>query len=126
MISGFFTALASVDQELSSDSGLKSIKRGNMEILIEDGVNTRLIVLADRDQKDIRNQIQYLFRKFEVETSVGEIEAVNHGKVSPSANKLVEDIGKLSNTFSIPDQTKWIATLSIVLGPLMLILIGLI
>ncbi|MCE7733609.1 MAG: hypothetical protein GPJ54_01945 [Candidatus Heimdallarchaeota archaeon] len=126
LISGFFTAIASVDQELSSDSGLKSIKRGKMEILFEEGVNSRIIALVDRDQPSIRQAIQEKFRDFEINTSLKEIEGASSGKVPESAVQLVKEIGELSIKFSIPQQTKWIATLAVSLGPIMMLLIGLI
>lgn len=126
LISGFFTAIASVDQELSSDSGLKSIKRGKMEILFEEGVNSRIIALVDRDQSTIRQAIQQKFRDFEIKTSLKEIESARSGKIPESAVQLVKEIGELSIKFSIPQQTKWIATLAVSLGPIMMLLIGLI
>ncbi|MCE7735598.1 MAG: hypothetical protein GPJ54_12015 [Candidatus Heimdallarchaeota archaeon] len=126
LISGFFTAIASVDQELSSDSGLKSIKRGKMEILFEEGVNSRIIALVDRDQPSIRHAIQQKFRDFEINTSLAEIEEVSSGKVPESAVQLVKEIGEISIKFSIPQQTRWIATLAVSLGPIMMLLIGLI
>lgn len=126
LISGFFTAIASVDQELSSDSGLKSIKRGKMEILFEEGVNSRVIALVDRDQPTIRQAIQQKFRDFEIKTSLKEIEGASLGKIPESAVQLVKEIGELSIKFSIPQQTKWIATLAVSLGPIMMLLIGLI
>ena len=124
LISGFFTALGSVNEELSKDSGLKSIKRGEQEILIEKGVYTQLIILADRDQITIRREIQDLHREFEISTTKEEIVKVNQGIPLESADKLVRDIGELNVKFTIPQQTKWISTLSIALGPFMLILIG--
>lgn len=122
LISGFFTALSNVDQELSADSGLKSIKRGQREILIEEGVFTQVIALADRDQSSIRNSLGQMHRAFEVKH--GE-KLQDISEQTQEAKDFVDQIGDLSIKFSIPDQTRWIGVLSLLLGPLMITLLGL-
>jgi len=127
LISGFFTAISTVSKELDDDekSDLQSIKRGEREILIEEGVFTRMIALADRDQARIRQQMAKLLRKFETTNAkklsswLGDTEAI------PEAKELVDEVGKLSILFDIPQQTRWIGVLTLILTPLMIGLIGL-
>jgi hypothetical protein len=125
LISGFFTAISSVSKELDEDkTDLQSIRRGDREILIEDGVFTRIIALVDRDQVRIRQGMQSLLRKFEVKHSkelsawIGDLSAV------PEKAQLVEEIGQLSIKFDIPNQTRLIGVLTLILTPLMITLIG--
>ncbi|MHA2113428.1 MAG: hypothetical protein ACW98W_18340, partial [Candidatus Hodarchaeales archaeon] len=124
-ISGFFTAISSVSKELDEDkTDLQSIRRGDREILIEDGVFTRIIALVDRDQTRIRQGMQSLLRKFEVKHSkelaawIGDLSAV------PEKAQLLEEIGQLSIKFDIPNQTRLIGVLTLILTPLMITLIG--
>ncbi|MHA2168214.1 MAG: hypothetical protein ACXAAT_20390, partial [Candidatus Hodarchaeales archaeon] len=125
LISGFFTAISSVSKELDEDkTDLQSIRRGDREILIEDGVFTRIIALVDRDQTRIRQGMQSLLRKFEVKHSkelaawIGDLSAV------PEKAQLLEEIGQLSIKFDIPNQTRLIGVLTLILTPLMITLIG--
>ena len=125
LISGFFTAISSVSKELDEDkTDLKSIKRGDREILIEDGVFTRIIALVDRDLIRIRHSMQSLLRNFEVKHSkelsnwIGDLSAI------PEKAQLVEEIGELSIKFDIPNQTRLIGVLTLILTPLMITLIG--
>lgn len=125
LISGFFTALSSVSAEIDPDeSTLKSIKQGEREILIEDGVLTRIVVLADKDQTSIRNAIIKLHKKFEITNS----DAISKwtGQDLIAANTLVSDIGKLSVKFNFPQQTRWLGTLTLIFSPIFIILLGLI
>jgi hypothetical protein len=41
-----------------------------------------------------------------------------------AADDLVEDIGELSVKFSIPQQTRWLGTLTLTFTPLFLVLLG--
>ncbi|MHA1237149.1 MAG: hypothetical protein ACTSQ9_05775, partial [Candidatus Hodarchaeales archaeon] len=125
LISGFFTAISSVSKELDEDrTDLKSVRRGDREILIEDGVFTRIIALVDRDQIRIRQAMQSLLRKFEVNHSkelaswIGDLSAI------PEKAQLVDEISQLSIKFDIPNQTRLIGVLTLILTPLMIILIG--
>lgn len=127
LISGFFTAISSVSKELDDDerADLRSIKRGDREILIIDGVLTRIIALADRDQAKIRQTIQNLLRKFEADHSRLLVEWVGDRSAIPEAKDLVESISNLSIRFDIPQQTRWIGVLTLILTPFMISLIGL-
>jgi hypothetical protein len=125
LISGFFTALSAVDQELSKDSGLKSIKRGKKEILIEDGVFTRIIAFTDRDVPAIREAISKLHRKFEIDNGSIMEKIVSIPSDYVQTKKFVDEIGDLSVTFTIPQQTRWIGAISLAVGPLIIFLIGL-
>jgi hypothetical protein len=126
LISGFFSAITSVSKELDEDekAELKSIKRGEREILIEDGVFTRIIALVDRDQNKIRQEIQQLLRKFEasnakkLSTWIGDTSAI------PEARPLLDQMSDLSIRFDIPNQTRLIGVLTLILTPLMITLIG--
>ena len=40
------------------------------------------------------------------------------------ANNLVKEVGELSIKFSIPQQTRWIGTLSMVFAPVLIVLLG--
>lgn len=127
LISGFFTAISSVSKELDDDekADLRSIKRGDREILIIDGVFTRIIALADRDQKNIRQAIQNLLRKFEADHSRLLVEWVGDRSAIPEAKSLVKSVSNLSIRFDIPQQTRWIGVLTLILTPFMISLIGL-
>ncbi len=125
LISGFFTAISSVSKELDEDkTDLKSVRRGDREILIEDGVFTRIIALVDRDQTRIRQAMQNLLRNFEIKHSkelsnwIGDLSAI------PEKAQFVEEIGDLSIKFDIPHQTRLIGVLTLILTPLMITLIG--
>lgn len=124
LISGFITALATVDQELSKDGGLSSIKRGEREILIEEGVFTRLIALADQDQPSIRQTIRNMHREFEIKYQ-DKIQKKG-GEQFKEAKDFVDELGDLAITFNIPTQTRWISIISLAIAPLMITLIGLI
>ncbi|MHA1977802.1 MAG: hypothetical protein ACW98F_16375 [Candidatus Hodarchaeales archaeon] len=126
LISGFFTAISSVSKELDEDekADLRSIKRGEREILLEDGVLTRIIALVDRDQSRIRQMIQDILRRFEAANAtaltnwIGDVDAI------PESKELVKEIGGLSIRFDIPNQTRLIGVLTLILTPLMIALIG--
>ena len=125
LISGFFAALSSVSEEMGGGkSELKSVKRGDREILIQDGVLSKIIALVDKDQPSIRNAIERIHKEFEVRNS-DKLKAWT-GSQMPSADEMVKQIGDLSIKFSIPQQTRWVATLTLIFGPLMIILLGLI
>ncbi|UCE14630.1 MAG: hypothetical protein JSV04_05470, partial [Candidatus Heimdallarchaeota archaeon] len=125
LISGFFTAISSVSKELDEEqTDLRSIKRGDREIIIEDGVFTRIIALADRDQSKIRQEIVNLQRKFEsthskkLSTWIGDRAAI------PEGQEFIESVGNLAIRFDIPQQTRWIGVLTLILTPLMIALIS--
>ncbi len=126
LISGFFTAISSVSKELDEDekADLRSIKRGEREIILEDGVFTRIIALVDRDQTRIRQRMQDILRKFEAANAkalanwIGNIDAI------PESTQLVKEIGALSIRFDLPNQTRLIGVLTLLLTPLMISLIG--
>ncbi|MHA2092484.1 MAG: hypothetical protein ACW98K_16675 [Candidatus Kariarchaeaceae archaeon] len=124
LISGFFTALSSVSEEFDSDpSELKSVRRGERELLIEDGVLTRIVALADKDQPSIRDSIIKMHKSFEISNS-DQLRSWS-GTDIKAADDLVDDIGKLSVKFSIPQQTRWLGTLTLAFTPLFLVLLGL-
>ncbi|MFX0181868.1 MAG: hypothetical protein ACFE95_02200, partial [Candidatus Hodarchaeota archaeon] len=127
LISGFFTAISSVSKELDDDekADLRSIKRGDRDILIIDGVLTRIIALADRDQARIRQMVQNRLRKFEAEHSNVLVKWIGDPQAIPKAKVLVKSISNLSIRFDIPQQTRWIGVLTLILTPLMISLIGL-
>lgn len=129
LISGFFTAISSVSQELGDSnldkSELRSIKRGDREILIEDGVHTRIIALVDRDQSKIRQNITLLQRDFEKKHSQEVISWLGDlDDVSSEAKDLVENISSLKILFDIPQQTRWLSVLTLVLTPIMVALLA--
>ncbi|MHA2225256.1 MAG: hypothetical protein ACXAC8_08630 [Candidatus Hodarchaeales archaeon] len=126
LISGFFTAISSVSKELDEDhkADLRSIKRGEREIIIEDGVFTRIIALADRDQSKIRQAIVNMQRRFESIHSKALSTWIGDRRAIPEAKELVESIGKLEIRFDIPQQTRWIGVLTLILTPLMIVLIS--
>ncbi|MFX0113746.1 MAG: hypothetical protein ACFFB3_04300 [Candidatus Hodarchaeota archaeon] len=128
LISGFFSAISAVSKELddTEKSDLRSVKRGDREILIEDGVFTRIIVLADRDQSRIRHSMVSLQRKFEATYAKDLAEWIGDLEALPAAKDLVKSVGNLSIRFDIPQQTRWIGVLTLILTPLMIGLIGLI
>ncbi|MFX0171464.1 MAG: hypothetical protein ACFE9L_06050 [Candidatus Hodarchaeota archaeon] len=88
LISGFFQAISSVSQELDDDqrAGLRSIRRGEREILIEDEVFTRIIALVDREQSRIRNSMIQLQRKFETAHSKVLVSWIGDRGALPEAN----------------------------------------
>ncbi|MHA2299116.1 MAG: hypothetical protein ACXAEU_22840 [Candidatus Hodarchaeales archaeon] len=128
LISGFFTAISTVSKELddAEKTDLRSIKRGEREILIEDGVFTRIIALVDRDQERIRQSIVDLLRKFEVTNTKKLTEWLGDTEAIPESKELLTDMSALSIRFDIPQQTRWIGVLTLILTPLMIGLIGLI
>ena len=124
LISGFFTALSSVGEELErGSSGLKSVQLGEKTVLVEEGVFTRLVALADKEQPSLRNSIAKLHREFEIQH--GKEAADMFGEIPKEAQELVDSIGELSITFYIPQQVRWLGFLTTAITPLMLILIGL-
>ncbi len=127
LISGFFQAISSVSQELDSDqkANLRSIKRGEREILIEDGVFTRVIVLADRDQSRIRDSILKLQREFEATHANKLANWIGDPHALPEAKDLIEEIGRLEIKFDIPQQARWVAVLTLLFTPIMIGLIAL-
>ncbi|UCG89629.1 MAG: hypothetical protein JSU57_03910, partial [Candidatus Heimdallarchaeota archaeon] len=126
LISGFFTAISSVSKELDEDhkADLRSIKRGEREIIIEDGVFTRIIALADRDQSKIRQAVVNMQRRFESIHSKILSSWVGDRSAIPEAKNFVESVGRLEIRFDIPQQTRWIGVLTLILTPLMIILIS--
>ncbi len=124
LISGFFTALSSVGEELEHGSSrLKTVRLGDKTVLIEEGVFTRLVALADKEQPSIRNNIAKLHRAFEVKH--GEEAIQLFGDIPEEAQELVDQVGNLSITFYVPAQVRWLGVLTMVITPLMLVLIGL-
>jgi hypothetical protein len=125
LISGFFTAISSVSKELDEEqTDLRSIKRGEREIIIEDGVFTRIIALADRDQSKIRQAVVNMQRKFESLHSKALSGWIGDRDAIPEARTFVDSVGKLEIRFDIPQQTRWIGVLTLILTPLMIILIS--
>lgn len=125
LISGFFTALTTVSEEFTKDrSRLLSVKQGDQYILIEEGVLTKIIALVDRDRTSLRKMINRVHKPFEVLHT--KILQDWNGIVFSEANGLIMDIQSLVIKFSIDSQTKWIAVLSIIFAPIMIILLGLI
>jgi hypothetical protein len=127
LISGFFSALSMFNKSLEEgESVLKSIKRGEREILIEDGVLTQTIALADKDQPAIRQGMSNLHKEFEIMNNKELTNFIGDTTSIPEAKIFVNKIAKLSITFNIPQQTRWLGALTLVFAPLMIILIGLI
>ena len=129
LISGFFQAISSVSDELDEQkTKLRSIKRGEREILIEDGVLTRVIALVDRDHPRIRDAILTKQREFEATYSKEILNWIGdrNAQVTKHGHSLVREIGGLEIKFDIPTQAKWIAVLTLLFTPLMIGLIGLI
>ncbi|MDH5645870.1 MAG: hypothetical protein OEZ01_07670, partial [Candidatus Heimdallarchaeota archaeon] len=125
LISGFFTAISSVSKELTKDeSDIKSIKRGEREILIIDGVFTKIIALVDYDRPSLRNVMTKMHSDFEIKNRE-KLSNWNGSKMDLS-DKYVFNLGQLAITFNIPQQTKWIGTLTLLFSPIMIILLGLI
>ncbi|MHA2055441.1 MAG: hypothetical protein ACW99F_17825 [Candidatus Hodarchaeales archaeon] len=126
LISGFFAAITSVSKELDEDkkAELTSIKRGEREILIEDGVFTRIIALVDKDQNKIRQEMQQLLRKFEASNANKLSSWVGDTSAIPEAKPLLKQISDLSIRFDVPNQTRLIGVLTLLLTPLMITLIG--
>lgn len=109
LISGFFTALSSVDKELTEGSERVSvIQRGDEEILVEEGVNTRLIALVDRAYPALRNMIRSEYRDFEIETAGTDFSDVlsRGGRFEP-ADAFVHRINAKKVRFDIPQPIQW-------------------
>ncbi len=124
LISGFFTALSAVDEELSKDGGLSAIQRGDRVIIIEEGVLTKVIALADRDKDTIRSAIQKLHRRYEAQ-NVDRLSKDIFVDGVKEDNELVERISDLEVTFEVPQQTRWIGTISVLVASLTIFLVGL-
>ncbi len=128
LISGFFTALSSVDRELTEGTERVSvIKRGNEEILVEEGVKTRLIALVDHAHPALRNMIRSEYRDFEIENANVDLsEILNKGEKYDAATEFVNRINAKKVRFEIPQPIQWSIALSMIVGPLMVLLNGLI
>ncbi len=125
LISGFFSALSTISSEFTEDkASLKSVKRGDQEIIIEDGVLTKIIALVDRDRSSLRRSINNIYKPFEIQ--VNEILQNWDGRTFDEAFTLIKQIGETKVTFSINPQTKWIAVLTIIFAPILIILLSLI
>ena len=123
LISGFFTAIGTISTELGAgDSELKSVKRGDKEIIIVEGVLSNVIALVDKDQKSIRDEISQLHQNFEIKYRDTLTEW--SGQQFTEAFDLLDVINKLSIRFNISPQTRWIGTLSLVFSPLIIFLLG--
>ncbi len=124
LISGFFTALSAVSDELEArPSQIRSIKRGEREIIIEDGVFTRVIALVDKDSPSIRTTMAWKHREFEILHRRTLDEWL--GEELPEAKDFVDDLGQISVLFNFPQQTKWLAVITAIFSPLMITLISL-
>ena len=125
LISGFFSAISSFNEAvLEGEKGeVKSIKRGDREIILEDGFMTRIIALIDKDHPKIRGSISSMLKDFELEN----FETIKNwnGERFVEGTKTVEKVSLLENTFNVPQQTIWLTVLTLALSPLMIILIGL-
>ncbi len=128
LLSGFFTALSSVDKELTGgDEVVSTIKRGNNDILVEENNGLRLIVLADRDHPSLRQQIQQSFQQFlKMHNDIDFSSALASGNGFPPAKEFVDKVNGLQVRFDIPQPIRWSITISMVIGPLMVLLNGLI
>lgn len=127
LISGYLTAVSSVSKELGyEEAELRSIKRGDREILLEDGVFTRVIVLVDRDHHRIRQGIFELQRRFETTYSKMLSNWTGDRTVFTKSNDFVEDVARLEIKFDIPQQARWLAVITLLFTPIMIALIGLI
>ncbi|MCE7737284.1 MAG: hypothetical protein GPJ54_20515 [Candidatus Heimdallarchaeota archaeon] len=125
LISGFFAALTTVSEEFTKDrSRLLSVKQGDQYIVIEEGVLTKIIALVDKDRVSLRKLISNVHKPFEVEHT--KILQDWNGVVFSEASGLILEIQELLVRFSVDPQTKWIAVLSIIFAPIMIILLGLI
>ena len=125
LISGFFSAISSFNEAvLEGEAGeVKSIKRGDREIILEEGYLTRTIALLDKDNHRIRQSISNLLKDFELQN----FEAIKDWKGDRlvAGTKYVEQVGQLENKFNVPQQTIWLTVLTLALSPLMIVLIGL-
>ncbi|MFX0064159.1 MAG: hypothetical protein ACFFC7_18460 [Candidatus Hermodarchaeota archaeon] len=75
LISGFFTAISNVSGQLDAEpSEVQSIKRGEREIIIEEGVLTRIIALVNKDQPLIRRSIAEMQKQFEIKVDAEKVE----------------------------------------------------
>ena len=125
LISGFFSAISSFNEAvLEGEQGeVKAIKRGDREIILEDGYLTQTIALLDKDNHRIRQSISNQVKDFELQ-NFEEIKNWN-GERMEKANQYVEQVSNLENRFNVPQQTIWLTVLTLALSPLMIILIGL-
>jgi hypothetical protein len=125
LISGFFSAISSFNEAvLEGEAGeLRSIKRGEREIILEDGVLTRTIALLDKDHPKIRQSISNLHKDFELRNF--EVLKNWNGEQFKNGFDYVEKVSNLEHTFNIPQQTIWMSVLTLAISPLMIILIGL-
>ena len=80
--------------------------------------------MVDRDRESLRKMINRVHKPFEVLHT--QILQDWNGMVFPEASGLIMDIQSLVIKFSIDSQTKWIAVLSVIFAPIMIILLGLI
>jgi hypothetical protein len=125
LISGFFSALSAVSEEFTKDSStLQSVKKGEQDIMIEDGVLTKIVALVDRDRVSLRKMINGIHKPFEVQNR--KLLQEWDGTYIAEANGLIMEIGAMEIKFSVDPQTKWIAILSIIFAPIIIILLGLI
>ena len=125
LISGFFAALSTISTEFTKDkSSLTSVKRGDQEIIIEEGVLTKIIALVDKDRPSLRRTINNLYKPFEIK--VTDILQNWNGVSFDEAASLIKQVGETKVTFSIDPQTKWMAVLTIIFAPLLIILLSLI
>ncbi|MFW9777595.1 MAG: hypothetical protein ACFFE8_01995 [Candidatus Heimdallarchaeota archaeon] len=125
LISGYLSAVSSVSKELDSeDTELRSIKRGDREIILEDGVFTRVIALVDRDHPRIRHGIIELQRRFEGTYSETLASWIGDRGVFTQSEGFVDDITKLEIKFDIPQQARWLAVITLLFTPIMIALIG--
>jgi hypothetical protein len=93
--------------------------------LLEDGVFTRVIVLADRDQSRIRSSIIRLQREFEASHARKLAQWVGDQSAIPEVKEFMDGIERLEVKFDIPQQARWIAVLTLLFTPIMIALIGL-
>lgn len=123
LISGFFSALSSFNEELEKGSEVRSIKRGEREIIIEDGVFTRIIALVDKDYDSLRQKISVTHKKFEVQLADKLKKWI--GEPLPEGKSYVDAISKMQVTFNLSQQARWISTLALVIAPISILLVGL-
>ncbi|MFW9853449.1 MAG: hypothetical protein ACFFFG_00215 [Candidatus Thorarchaeota archaeon] len=125
LISGYLSAVSSVSKELDSeDTELRSIKRGDREIILEDGVFTRVIALVDRDHPRIRHGIIELQRRFEGTYADTLASWIGDRGVFTQSEDFIDNIAKLEVKFDIPQQARWLAVITLLFTPIMIALIG--
>ena len=68
MISRFFSAISSFNEAVleGEKNEVKSIKRGDRDIILEDGFMARIIALIDKDNPKIRGSISSMLKDFEL------------------------------------------------------------